>query len=122
VTGTIHSLLLASNRLFVVTLEGSIYCLGPDKTAAHTYQSPVLDRAKAAVSQTTPPKIASVISDRIAAGGYVFLAGIPDGKLIDGLLAQIKFRLLPSLQMQNRSRHSAIRMPNRVGPRLIFHL
>jgi len=94
VTGTIHSLLLASNRLFVVTLEGSIYCLGPDKTAAHTYQSPVLDRAKAAVSQTTPPKIASVISDRIAAGGYVFLAGIPDGKLIDGLLAQNKVQVV----------------------------
>ncbi|MFK7776780.1 MAG: PQQ-binding-like beta-propeller repeat protein, partial [Gimesia sp.] len=86
VTGTIHSLLAASNRLFVVTLEGSIYCLGPDKTKATSYKSPLLNRSAPVPAQATTSDTDSMISNRINTGGYVFLAGIPDEKLIDDLL------------------------------------
>jgi len=95
VTGTIHCLLLASNRLFVVTLEGSIYCLGPDETAVQTYVSPLLKRAQEVASQATAPApTTSAISDRVTAGGYVFLAGIPDEKLINELLTQKNIQIV----------------------------
>ena len=98
VKGTIYSLLAASNRLFVVTLEGSLYCLGPDKSVVTTYRSPLLNRTEAVLSQTTAPPIASIISNRTTAGGYVFLAGIPDEnrdeKLINELLNKKNLRLI----------------------------
>ena len=93
VKGTISSMLVASSRLFVVTTEGNLYCLGSEKKEATNYQSPLLNRTEAVLSQektalpTTP-----VISNRMTAGGYVFLAGIPDDKsgekLIDELLTR----------------------------------
>ena len=84
VSGTIHSLLVADNRLFAVTQEGNLYCLGPDKTEPQTYVSPIRERAQrdqAPSSASTP----AVISDRLVAGGYVFLAGIPDETLLKDL-------------------------------------
>ncbi len=86
VEGTIYSLLVASNRLFVVTLEGNLYCLGPDKTEPAAYQSPLLNRTEAVRTQAASSKTATVILDQTSAGGFVFLAGIPDEKLIDNLL------------------------------------
>ncbi|QDV52077.1 outer membrane protein assembly factor BamB family protein [Gimesia fumaroli] len=85
VSGTIHSLLVAANRLFVVTLEGNIYCLGPEIKEPKTYISPIKERNKrnhTPNSANTP----AIISERLSAGGYVFIAGIPDETLIDGLL------------------------------------
>ncbi|WP_339733120.1 PQQ-binding-like beta-propeller repeat protein [uncultured Gimesia sp.] len=93
VTGKVHSLLVAANRLFVVTLEGSLYCLGPDKKAPQTYISPITDPKKrnpAPTSTGTP----AVISDRLAAGGYVFLAGIPDETLMQGLLGHKSLQVI----------------------------
>lgn len=82
VTGTIHSLLVASNRLFVVTQEGELYCLGPEKQNPSTFCSPL-------IAQEDPPAQSSPlptpISNRLKAGGYVFVAGIPETGLLDQL-------------------------------------
>lgn len=86
VTGTIHSMLVASNRLVITTLEGSIYCLGPQKVSTQIYNPPDLDRSEKKQPQATASPLPSVISKRVAAGGNVLLAGIPEDKLVDQLL------------------------------------
>ncbi|QDU10159.1 PQQ-binding-like beta-propeller repeat protein [Gimesia aquarii] len=86
VTGTIHSMLVASNRLLITTLEGSIYCLGSEKVSTQKHVSPALNRQETTQPQATGSQLPSVISKRVAGGGNVLLAGIPDTKLIEGLL------------------------------------
>ncbi len=93
VKGTIHSMLVASNRLLITTLEGHIYCLGPEKKTPQIFTSPVLSRSQSTQPQATTPQISPVISERLSAGGYVFLAGIPDIKLINELLKDKKLHL-----------------------------
>lgn len=94
VAGTIHSMLVASDRLLITTLEGSIYCLGPDKISTQMYVSPALNRSKKIRSQAKPSPLPSIISKRVEGGGNVLLAGIPDAKLIEGLLTDKSLHII----------------------------
>ncbi|QDT92440.1 outer membrane protein assembly factor BamB family protein [Gimesia algae] len=100
VDGTIHSLLVASDYLIAVTLEGSIYCLGPNKTTPITYESPLLKEETVRSGQPQNAQLPAIFSDQLQAGGYVFLAGIPDAKLLNTLLAK------PQLQMIYLQNHT----------------
>ncbi|MEX2113845.1 MAG: PQQ-binding-like beta-propeller repeat protein [Pirellulales bacterium] len=83
VDGTAARLLAADDRLFVVTVEGSIYCFAADKgetVVHHTEPSmpaldpAVVDRARRLLSATNTQ------------GGYTVVWGVGDGSLVLSLL------------------------------------
>ncbi|HAW28133.1 MAG TPA: hypothetical protein DCY03_08450, partial [Planctomycetaceae bacterium] len=100
VQGTIHSLLATSDHLIAVTLEGSIYCLGPGKTTPVTYDSSLLKETASESNPLPNASLPAMFSDQLQAGGYVLLAGIPDAKLLNTLLTQ------PQLQIIYQENHS----------------
>ncbi|MCA9007224.1 MAG: PQQ-binding-like beta-propeller repeat protein, partial [Planctomycetaceae bacterium] len=94
VEGTIHSLLVAADYLIAVTLEGSIYCLGPEKTTPVTYESPIL---KITAERSGKPQnfpLPAMFSDQLQAGGYVFMAGMPDASLLNTLLTHSQLHVI----------------------------
>lgn len=83
-----------------MTLEGSIYCLGPGKTTPVTYDSSLLKETASESNPLPNASLPAMFSDQLQAGGYVLLAGIPDAKLLNTLLTQ------PQLQIIYQENHS----------------
>lgn len=92
--GTIHSLLVASDYLIAVTLEGSIYCLGAEPTTPVSYESPLRKQPTKQPDTPQSSPIPEMFSDQLQAGGFVLLAGIPDARLRDSLLTQPQLQLI----------------------------
>ena len=94
VNGTVHSVLAAEHRLFVVTREGEIYCFGPQETEVRRYplEGPPESPQEVAESQREPR---TLDADKILAtsgvrSGYAVLlsAGADDGGGIESLVRQ----------------------------------
>ncbi|QDT28686.1 Alcohol dehydrogenase [cytochrome c] precursor [Gimesia panareensis] len=94
VPGIIHSLVAAADRLFVVTEDGSIYCLGPEETTPVTYESPLLTEKTKSAGQTSIAPLPAMFADTLQAGGYAFLAGVPDARLLNTLLTQPNLQII----------------------------
>ena len=94
VPGVIHSLVAAADRLFVVTEEGSIYCLGPEEATPVTYESPLLSKQAKSAGQTSQDPLPVMFGDALQAGGYVFLAGVPDAELLNTLLTRHDLQII----------------------------
>jgi hypothetical protein len=93
VQGTVHNLLAAQGRLFVVTNEGSIYCFGPqrletpqtwkDKTVPlHSVDDKWKALAATALSKTSGPV------------GYCLVLGAGTGRLAEELVLQSQYKIV----------------------------
>ncbi|MEZ5952551.1 MAG: PQQ-binding-like beta-propeller repeat protein [Planctomycetaceae bacterium] len=110
VEGTIHSLLAANERLFVVTREGEIHCFGPKPIAVNGQPRglPAASETRATSSDRPAPDeqparrapdewtalAESILTTTAINHGYVLVAGIGSGGLIEELARQSEFRLL----------------------------
>ena len=88
--GTPWSVLAADDKLFVVTVEGRIYCFGANSATPKTYAAPA-DKAESQTATATAQKIlgAAKVSD-----GYGVIFGLGDGKLAEDLLHASKLHLV----------------------------
>jgi outer membrane protein assembly factor BamB len=87
VEGTIHTMLAADGRLFVVTREGRIYCFGgkqvqPARHAAQTRSAESGESARTLLRLSGQGE------------GYALVLGLGDGKLAEALAMQPKLRVV----------------------------
>ena len=85
VDGSVHSMIVAQEQLFVSTREGSIYCFADSKTVGEQ----VVQLRAADVSVNVPGianaaarEVLKTVRDR----GYAFVVGVKDGSLVKALL------------------------------------
>jgi hypothetical protein len=93
VDGQIHSMLAADGKLFVVTLEGKIYCFGPRKPASVT-RYPLEFQAfptKTNHKTTFGEQVLDATDDR---HGVALMLGKVDAGLLETLVAQTEFRVI----------------------------
>ncbi|MFZ2639952.1 MAG: PQQ-binding-like beta-propeller repeat protein [Verrucomicrobiia bacterium] len=87
VEGTIHTMLAADGRLFVVTRAGSIYCFGKKQVQPARYATQMR-----AVEPSEGARALLRLSGQ--SEGYALVLGLGDGKLAEELAAQSKLRVI----------------------------
>jgi outer membrane protein assembly factor BamB len=92
VDGTAARLLVADDRLFVVTLEGSIYCFGAQQSDALVH--PLAAAQPPAVDAAATARARQLLEQADATGGYGIVWGAGDGSLALALLAQSNLHLI----------------------------
>jgi outer membrane protein assembly factor BamB/SAM-dependent methyltransferase len=93
VQGTLHNLLAAQGRLFVVTNEGSIYCFGPKRL-----ENPATLKDKGASLQSAGDKwkafARAALSHTSGLIGYCLVLGAGTGRLAEELVLQSRYRIV----------------------------
>ncbi len=93
VQGTVHNLLAAQERLFVVTNEGSIYCFGPQHL-----ENPRTFKDPSAPLQSADDKwkafAAEVLSKTSGPIGYCLVLGAGTGRLAEELVLQSQYKIV----------------------------
>jgi len=89
--GTPASMLAADDRLFVVTLEGTIYCFGAEET-----QPQVWPRKAAPTSPKDrwSDEAAAIIETTGVSEGYCLAFGVGDGRLVEELARQSELQVV----------------------------
>ncbi|NQU20913.1 MAG: PQQ-binding-like beta-propeller repeat protein [Candidatus Nealsonbacteria bacterium] len=88
--GTPWNVLAADGKLFVVTVEGCIYCFGANSATPKTYAAPV-GKTQAGPATATARKILDAAK---VSGGYGVIYGVGNGELADALLHASTLRLI----------------------------
>jgi outer membrane protein assembly factor BamB len=83
IDGTAARLLTADDRLFVVTVEGSIYCFGADQTDPLVHQTATRNHS---IDSATMARARSLLNETNVQKGYAVVWGIGDGSLVLALL------------------------------------
>jgi outer membrane protein assembly factor BamB len=91
IRGSVSSVAAASGRLIVVTIEGTIYCFGPQAVKARTYE---LDRPKPLPVNAWSDRAAEILKATGAHEGYCLVLGLRDGGLVESLLRQSKLHVI----------------------------
>jgi len=92
IAGAPHRMLAADGKLFVVTVEGALYCFGPKKVSPKIY----------ADTPTPPPaprdrwsaRVAHLLQQTGIRDGYAVVLGVGSRRLIEELLRQSDLRLI----------------------------
>jgi len=92
IEGTPSRMLAAGERLFVVTIEGSIYCFGAAATAPETYAEP--QPADVARSDSWTVRAGDILRQTGANEGYCLALGLGSGRLVEALLARSKLHVI----------------------------
>jgi hypothetical protein len=94
VEGTIHTILAAEGRVYVVTREGEIHCFGPERVAdaasvgsLKESPSPLRDDAWATTAE-------QILTSTDVQHGYALVLGIGTGGLIEELVRQSELKLI----------------------------
>ncbi len=93
VEGKIHSILAADDKLFVVTLDGMLYCFGPQpptSPARHPLTREEIG-AKPNRDMTLSRQVVDSLED---CHGYALVLGIDDPALLDTLVTQTELRVI----------------------------
>jgi len=94
VSGTIHSLAVANERLFVATREGAIYCFGESADS----RSPLKHWPNLTIALTASPGATKRAKDLIeqcpSSHGVALIAGLDDGDLVKALLLHSQFQVI----------------------------
>ena len=92
VSGEIHTMLAADGRLFVVTLEGTLYCFGAEASEPARHEP---------VPSSTPPpgdawtaSAAGILAATGVESGYAVVLGTKSGRLAEELVAQSEMRVI----------------------------
>ena len=89
--GTPASMLAADDRLFVVTLEGDVYCFGPEKVTPVSYPDVV---AAGAQTGRWTDKAAAIIEATGVTEGYCLAFGVGSGRLLEELARQTELHIV----------------------------
>ncbi len=94
VEGTVHSVLAAEGRLFVVTREGEIYCFGPQETEPRRY--PLEEPAGPAPKAEPARDAEDILAASGVRSGYAVLlgAGTDHGDQIESLVRQSELQVI----------------------------
>ena len=94
VQGRVWNMLAASDRLVVVTEEGSLYAFGPEsrETVRHALPEPPAEENGG--EDKWVAEVATILQSTSARAGYAVLAGIGDGRMLDELLRQSELHLI----------------------------
>jgi hypothetical protein len=86
VKGTIHSMVAADGRLFVVTEEGNLFCFGAKPVEPVTHSTPIAALQRPAEFKPDP--------DLPGTRGYGLVWGIGDGSTVESLLARTELHVV----------------------------
>lgn len=92
VRGTIHSMLAADGKLFVVTREGELYAFGRNRAEAKSHapvQTGIEPQQDAATTTAERILLATQQSD-----GYALVCGLEDGRLVEELVRQSRLTVI----------------------------
>jgi outer membrane protein assembly factor BamB len=89
--GTPSSLAAADDKLFVVTAEGGLYCLGAGAKGHAIVTAPA---PLAPVDDAWTAKAREIVSVSGVNAGYALVLGLIDGRLVDELLKQTEMRVI----------------------------
>ncbi|MBM3890083.1 MAG: hypothetical protein FJ388_13290, partial [Verrucomicrobia bacterium] len=92
ITGTPNRMLVAHGRLFVVTVEGNLYCFGADKLSPRTY-AVTADRP-ASPADTRTARAAEILRQTGVRDGYGIALGLGTGRLVEEMARQSKLRMI----------------------------
>ncbi len=92
IKGTPHRMLVAGGKLFVVTLEGELYCFGAEKKSASTYACKPGKPAKPADTWTA--RANDILRQTGVREGYGVVLGLGSGRLVEELACQSRLRLI----------------------------
>lgn len=93
VDGSVATLLAADGKLFAVTLEGRIYCFGPEKIETPKHFPPPPPTPPTPDKQTVAEAVQIIQAAQLDAG-YSLLFGAGDGRLISALAAATKLHIV----------------------------
>jgi len=91
IPGTPCSMLAADGRLVVVTLEGAVYCYGPDETQPTEY--PIEAPKKPGPNRGAGPA-KDVLRAARAGEGYCLVWGLKDGGLVESLVQESELHVV----------------------------
>lgn len=92
VAGTVHTMLAADGKLFVVTREGGLYCFGGKATKPQQFQ-----RKPSAIDRPSDgwrEQAAEVLKAAGTPHGYALVLGLGSGRLAEELMRQSQLRLV----------------------------
>ena len=92
VEGTIHTVLAADDKLFVVTRSGAIYCFGPQPRTPRHYARESQTLAPAQDKWTA--KVERILTQTGVKDGYALLLGLGSGRLLEELLRQSQLHIV----------------------------
>ncbi|MFH1269256.1 MAG: PA14 domain-containing protein, partial [Planctomycetota bacterium] len=92
VRGSIHTMLAADGKLFVVTREGDIYCFGPGpaESPAHETETSPLPRLNDAWADTAR----AILAKAELRAGYAVLLGLKSGRLAEELVRMSDYHVI----------------------------
>ena len=93
VEGEIHTMLVADGKLFVLTLDGELYCFGPRKpktVARYPLKVEALPRESGNLSRFGK-QVLDTIGNR---HGYTLVLGIPENGLLETLISQTELHVI----------------------------
>ena len=100
ITGTPHRMLAADDKLFVVTLEGSIYTFGEKEVSAPiAYTQPTLKSTK---EDEWSKRAKAMLAASGAEEGYAVLLGVENERLIEELVCSRSSTSLQSMRMRRK--------------------
>ncbi len=119
VEGTVTSMLVADQKLFVVTNEGAIYCFGAQSTTPTVHEQstaelPQISAANKALAKT-------LIGQTSVPRGYCLVLGIGDGELIEALAQRSSLHIIAidSDAKKIRSLRESMSRTGRYGTRVV---
>lgn len=92
VEGTIHTMLAAGGRLFVVTRAGAIYCFGGQPVEPKRYPLQTQPLEKSGDEAASPAR--SVLQASGQSEGYALVWGLGTGRLVEELASQAPLRVI----------------------------
>ena len=90
--GTIDHLLAGNDRLFAVTREGRLHCLGPKQQPLRDF--PLAKKMPERVGNEWNKKVEQLIKANNINGGYAVVLGVHSGEVIHELLAKTQLKLI----------------------------
>jgi outer membrane protein assembly factor BamB len=92
ISGTPHRMLAADGKLFVVTVEGNLYCFGADKVSTKTYAAASSRPATSDDSWTA--RAAEILQQTGVRDGYGIALGVGSRRLVEELARQSALRMI----------------------------
>ena len=92
ISGTPHRMLVADGKLFVVTVEGSLYCFGAAKTPAKTYA--VATSRPVSHGDSWTARAAEILRQTGVRDGYGVALGVGSRRLVEELSRQSALRMI----------------------------
>jgi outer membrane protein assembly factor BamB len=92
VRGSVHTMLAADGKLFVVTRKGSVHCFGPTRIEPkrYAYQPKPIERR----ADEWGAKADKILKLSGPGAGYALVAGVGDSRLVEELALRSKFHIV----------------------------